>query len=204
MPRYRVLLTDYAWADVSVERCELAKIDAELVVADRQDVDSLAELAGNVDAIMTCWAQVPREVIAAAGRCRIVSRMGIGLDNIDVPFCTSRGIPVTNVPDYCSAEVSEHTVALILALARHIAVFHHQTKLAETTNRNPVELLRHEARWTLDACPCRNGAAPVPDYKNLFVFRISPLHIRHSRPLPSLQPLRPFPAPSLPPTGGPF
>ena len=132
MPRFYVLLTDYAWPDVEIERRTLAEIDAELVVApkDQQDAASLANLAreNRVDAIMTNWAKVPREVIEAAPQCRIVSRLGIGLDNIDVAFCTERKIPVTNIPDYCLIEVAEHALALILSLARKVAFYHHETR----------------------------------------------------------------------------
>ncbi|MBC8352064.1 MAG: C-terminal binding protein [Planctomycetes bacterium] len=127
-PRFRVLLTDYAWAELDVERSVLSEIGAELVVADEQDEAALIELARDVDAIMTCWANTTSRVIRAAANCQIVSRLGIGLDNIDVEFCTERGIPVTNVPDYCATEVAEHTLALIFALARNIAIFHTATK----------------------------------------------------------------------------
>jgi D-3-phosphoglycerate dehydrogenase len=124
MATFRVLLTDYAWPDVEVERSILAGYDAELVVAPNREPATLIELAGDVDAIMTNWADVPAELIDAAPRCRIVARLGIGLDNIDVLHATGRGIPVTNVPDYCLIEVAEHTLALLLALARKIGVFH--------------------------------------------------------------------------------
>ncbi len=128
MSKYKVLLTDYAWPDLDIERRILAEIDAELVVAESHDVPSLIQLAADVDAIITCWAKVPKEVIAAAANCRIVARLGIGLDNIDVANCTERGIPVTNVPDYCVDEVAEHALTLILSLARKVAFFHHETK----------------------------------------------------------------------------
>ena len=132
MPRFRVLLTDYAWPDLDIERRTLAEIDAELVVAElgQQDAVSLAGLAQqhNVDAIMTNWAKVPQAVIAAAPNCRIVSRLGIGLDNIDVAYCTSQRIPVTNIPDYCLIEVAEHALALLLALSRKVAWYHAETK----------------------------------------------------------------------------
>lgn len=132
MSRYKVLLTDYAWPDLAIERRTLAEIGAELIVAERpqQDPASLATLAREhqVDAIMTNWAKVPEQTIAASPKCRIVSRLGIGLDNIDVAYCTSRGIPVTNVPDYCLIEVAEHALALLLALSRKVALYHHATK----------------------------------------------------------------------------
>lgn len=124
----KVLLTDYAWPDLEIERSILANAGVELIAADRQDEETLAALAADVDAIMTCWAQVTQKVIAASPRCRIVSRMGIGLDNIDVDYCTRTGIIVSNVPDYCLHEVAEHTLALLLALARKVPHYHYETK----------------------------------------------------------------------------
>lgn len=128
MPRYQVLLTDYAWPDLDIERATLAAVGAELVVAERTDAATLAALAAEADAIMTTWARVPAEVLTAAKHCRIVARLGIGLDNIDVDFATRQGMLVTNVPDYCLKEVAEHTLALILALGRKVAFYHQQTK----------------------------------------------------------------------------
>lgn len=125
---YRVLLTDYAWPDVEIERCVLAAGGAELIVAAAADEPTLIAVAKDVDAILTCWAKVTAGVLAAAPRCRIVSRLGIGLDNIDLGECARRGIAVANVPDYCRHEVAEHTIALLLALARNVAWFHQRTK----------------------------------------------------------------------------
>jgi len=127
MPRFKVLITDYAWPDVTIERDTLAKIDAELIVAPKGDVETLSKLAADCDAIMTNWAKVPQAVIEACKNCKIVSRLGIGLDNIDVAYCTSKHIPVTNVPDYCLIEVAEHAVAQLLSMARKIAFYHYET-----------------------------------------------------------------------------
>ncbi|MCC7084975.1 MAG: C-terminal binding protein [Pirellulales bacterium] len=124
---HRVLLTDYAWADLEIERTILHESDAELIVAKQGDAQSLAKLARDCDAIMTNWAKVSESVIAAAPQCKIISRLGIGLDNIDVAAATRRGIIVTNVPDYCIVEVAEHALALILALARKVAFYHYET-----------------------------------------------------------------------------
>jgi D-3-phosphoglycerate dehydrogenase len=128
MPHFRVLLTDYAWADLQIERQLLSSIGAELVAAASGDAHTLCAAAADADAILTCWARVSAEVLQAAPRCQIISRLGIGLDNIDVPEATRLGIVVTNVPDYCLAEVAEHTLALLLALARHVGRFHLDTK----------------------------------------------------------------------------
>jgi D-3-phosphoglycerate dehydrogenase len=128
MSKFKVLLTDYAWPDLEIERRTLARVGAELVVADDPDPQALARLAADADAIMTNWVKVPAEVIDAAPKCRIVARLGIGLDNIDVAAATRRGMLVTNIPDYCLVEVAEHALALLLSLARKVAFYHHQTK----------------------------------------------------------------------------
>lgn len=146
MPKFRVLLTDYAWANLDIERRILAEIDAELIVADKQDTESLAALARPVDAIMTNWAKVPEAVIAAAPGCKVVSRLGIGLDNIDVAYCTRRGIPVTNVPDYCLTEVAEHALAQLLSLARKVAFYHHETQSGRYQLQSGATLRRIEGQ----------------------------------------------------------
>lgn len=146
MADFRVLITDYAWPDVDIERSILREVGAELVLPAAADEASLAEAACGVDAIMTNWAQVTRRVIDAAPACRIVARLGIGLDNIDVQHATGQGIVVTNVPDYCLIEVVEHTLALLLALGRKIALYHHQTKQGVYDLQAGPRLLRIEGQ----------------------------------------------------------
>ncbi|MDA1214480.1 MAG: NAD(P)-dependent oxidoreductase, partial [Planctomycetota bacterium] len=129
--RFRVLITDRPWPDSRIEREILGKISAEVIEAPSDDEPTLVSLARNVDAIATCWAKVMRPVIDAAEQCRIICRMGIGLDNIAVDTATERGIPVTNVPDYCVDEVSDHTIALMLSFLRKTAFYHARTKSGE-------------------------------------------------------------------------
>ena len=72
--------------------------------------------------MLVCFAQLPGSVVDAAadGGCRVISRYGIGYDNIDIAAATGHGILVTYVPDYCLDEVADHTMALLLALARGV------------------------------------------------------------------------------------
>jgi len=123
MAKFRVLLIDYAWPDLEIEQALLSLYDAEIVVAPATDEATLVSLAPKAEAIMTNWIDVRAPVIDAAAKCKIISRLGIGLDCIDVARATERGIPVTNVPDYCLIEVAEHTLALLMALARKLHIF---------------------------------------------------------------------------------
>ncbi len=121
---HKVLVTDYAWADLEVEKGVLSEIGAELVEAPDGEEETLAGLAGQgVSGILTCWAQTTRRVIEASPELKAIVRYGVGLDNIDVVFATGRGIPVAYVPDYCVVDVAEHTMALLLSLSRKVARF---------------------------------------------------------------------------------
>ena len=120
----RFLITDYAWPSLDEERRVLDPVGGELVVAETGDEDELVSLAGDVDAILTCWKLVTPAVLdAAVPRCRVVSRYGVGTDNIAVDHATALGMAVTRVPDYCVEEVADHTMALLLASARRVAQF---------------------------------------------------------------------------------
>ncbi|HEX2771398.1 MAG TPA: phosphoglycerate dehydrogenase [Micromonosporaceae bacterium] len=79
----------------------------------------LAEL-GDADAVIVRSAtQVDAEAIAAAPRLKVVARAGVGLDNVDVPAATARGVMVVNAPTSNIVSAAEQAVALLLAVARH-------------------------------------------------------------------------------------
>ena len=120
---WKILITDYAWPSIEPERQVLAEIGAELIAAETGDEAELLPLAPMMDGILTCWQPVRSLVIAAAEKCQIIGRCGIGLDNIDVEAATEHGIVVTNVPDYCIDEVSDHAMGLLLACSRKISRF---------------------------------------------------------------------------------
>jgi D-3-phosphoglycerate dehydrogenase len=123
----KVLVTDYLGPALDVEREMLAGIGAELMVAERGDSTELVTLAPEADAVLTNWRVVPPAALDAAPRCVIVSRYGIGVDNIPVEHATQLGILVTNVPDFCIDEVSDHALALVLSCARRIVPFDRAT-----------------------------------------------------------------------------
>ena len=120
--RYRVIITDYGWPSVELERQVLAEIGAELIVAETGAEDELVALAPKADGILTNWKPTTGNVIQAASECKVIGRTGIGVDNIDVETATALGIVVTNVPVFCVDEVSDHAMALLLACARKVAL----------------------------------------------------------------------------------
>jgi len=116
----KVVITDHPFPSADIEREALAAIGAQLVVGRCREAAEVIDLARDADGVLVTYAPVTREVIDALTRCKIVGRMGIGLDNVDIAAATVRGIVVTNVPDYCVDEVSDHALALLLGCVRRL------------------------------------------------------------------------------------
>ena len=128
-----VLLTDYAWPDLAIEREIMERNKLRLVVgpaiaAPVSEIDLLIR-RHQPAAIMTCWAQVSKQAIESASGLKVIARLGVGLDNIAVQAATSHGAWVTNVPDYCLEEVSDHAVSMALAWARGLVKFDRRVRL---------------------------------------------------------------------------
>ena len=140
---YKVLVTDYVWPSTDPEREVLSSIGATIIEAPDPDESTLIELAADVDAIMTCFAQVTANVVKAAKNCMVISRYGVGVDNIAVSTATEQGIPVTYVPDYCVDEVSDHVMALLLTWNRQIVFYDKVAKMGDWGGSvSPVPLRR--------------------------------------------------------------
>jgi D-3-phosphoglycerate dehydrogenase len=130
--RPTVLLTDYAWPDFTIEAELIEGAGFRLVSGPAKsataEVIAALALEHQPAAIMTNWAPVSAAAIAASPPLRIVARLGVGLDNIAVDEATRRGIWVTNVPDYCIEEVSDHAVGMLLACVRGLTRFDREVR----------------------------------------------------------------------------
>lgn len=115
-----VVITDYTFPSLDVETDVLAPLGHAIVAAQCKSVDQLVPLVENADAVITQFAPVNAEVVAAMRRARVIVRYGIGVDNVDLEAARKRGIPVCNVPDYCIDEVADHTLAFLLAITRQV------------------------------------------------------------------------------------
>jgi D-3-phosphoglycerate dehydrogenase len=142
------LITDVAWDDLHREQAVLAAAGIEAVDGRDANDAELARLARSADAILTCWRTVDAAMLAGAERCVTVSRYGVGLDNINVDAATELGMVVTNVPDYCVEEVSDHTLALLLAHARRIPAYRDGTR-SGGWDRNAIGPLRRLSSQTI-------------------------------------------------------
>ena len=116
--KMKVVVTDLGYASYDPEREELAGLDVELVLAECSSEDEVGEVCRDADAVITRLAPVGADAIAKMTKCRVISRYGVGVDNVDVAAATAKGIPVANVRGYCDEEVSDHALALLMSCVR--------------------------------------------------------------------------------------
>ena len=79
--------------------------------------------AKSADAIMTWRTKIDADAIDQLEKCRIIVRLGVGYDIVDAEAARRNGIPLANVPDYCTNEVADHTMALMLSLTRGLSAY---------------------------------------------------------------------------------
>ena len=121
----KVVINYQEYADVEIEKAILRELGQVEVVESRtvNPAEFMAEVR-DADAAIIQYVPCTREVIAAMSRVRVIVRYGIAVDTIDLPAAQAQGIRVCNVPLYCLDEVSNHALALILALHRRLLVGH--------------------------------------------------------------------------------
>jgi D-3-phosphoglycerate dehydrogenase len=124
----KVVIAYTGFGDIELEKKILSQINAEIVHSENLSSPAALEAVKEADAIMVTLQKVTSEIINSMKRCRIISRLGTGLDSIDIPAATARGIWVTYVPDYSIDEVSAHAIALLMSLARGIPFLSQATR----------------------------------------------------------------------------
>ncbi len=116
-PLYRVLVSD----PLSEEGLRLLEAHAQVDVRTGLSPDELARIIPPYDAlIVRSGTRVTREVLAAAENLKVIARAGVGVDNIDIDAATEYGVMVVNAPTGNIVAAAEHTIALLMALARRL------------------------------------------------------------------------------------
>ncbi|WP_226582264.1 phosphoglycerate dehydrogenase [Halobacillus litoralis] len=124
---HRVLISDPLSEDGI--RPLLEAEDIETIQDSSLSHEQLLEAVGSAEAlIVRSQTQVTREVIEHAPHLKIIGRAGVGVDNIDLDAATENGIVVVNAPDGNTISTAEHTMAMLMSLARNIPQAYHQLK----------------------------------------------------------------------------
>jgi len=110
-------------APYDAEEAALAKAGATLTVVRAPDADALVAAARDADVVWLEWTpHLTRDVLARLPRLGLGVRWGVGYDQFDVAAATELGIAIANAPSYCTEDVAEHAMALILALTRQVVL----------------------------------------------------------------------------------
>ena len=144
MPRYLVAVADSVFPNLDPAREVLSAIDAEVQLSAEPKPEPILALAHDADAVLVTYAKITGDMIRQMSRCRIISRFGIGVDNVDLEAASAAGIVVTKVPDYCIDEVSDHAMALLLSAVRKIPFANRQVHSGEW--RMPAVVPIHRLR----------------------------------------------------------
>lgn len=120
MSRWTVVIADDRYAAYDEEKAVLSELDAEVRVFSSSSAAEARTAFADADAILVNLFPMTAAIIDSLPRCRVISRYGVGYDNVAVDAATRRGIWVTFVPDYCFEEVADHALALLLGCIRKI------------------------------------------------------------------------------------
>ncbi|MEK6967748.1 MAG: D-glycerate dehydrogenase [Nanoarchaeota archaeon] len=130
------------------EGIDLLKKECDVTVSPHDRVLSKQELIDGLrgkDALLCLLTdKIDAEVLDSNPKLRIVSNYAVGFDNVDVPGCTARGLPVTNTPGVLTESVADHALALMLAVARRVAEGDKIAKAGQYPGWSPMYMLGND------------------------------------------------------------
>lgn len=132
---YKILITDDLSPQGLAYLEQAGDVDFDIMIGLTTE-DLIKQIAGYDALIVRSSVQVNEDVLAAASRLRVVGRAGVGVDNIDVPAASMRGIIVMNTPGANTIATAEHTVTLLLALCRHVPQAYTRLKQGHWDRKN--------------------------------------------------------------------
>lgn len=143
MMAIKIVIADCSWNSIDIEKSQFPE---DWIVEGHQcrTEEDLIRVCNDADGILAEYAPVTKRVLETLKHCRIISNTSTGYDNIDADAARELGISVANVPNYCTGEVADHTLALILSSLRNILLFNESIKAGV---------------WDQDAAPPMNRLA---------------------------------------------
>ncbi len=118
---FKVAVTDDRYGSYTEEKNVLKDIGAELVILDPENKEEFERKIASADALLVNLYPMTEDLISKLNKCKVISRYGVGYDNVDVDAATKKGIWVARVPDYSIEDVSDQALALLMACVRKVA-----------------------------------------------------------------------------------
>ncbi|MCL5030868.1 MAG: C-terminal binding protein [Bacteroidetes bacterium] len=128
----KVVITDYIEADLEWEKEEFKKLGLEYSIFQMKHAspNQLVEKLIDADIIIVNMAKMNREVLSKLNKCKLIIRHGVGYDNIDIKSANEFNITVSYIPDYCTEEVAEQALMLLLVAYRKFVLQSESMKLS--------------------------------------------------------------------------
>ena len=141
--RPKVLLSE----DINPLGKKLLEGKAEIIIAPDTGKETAITLVQDVEGvILRATTRFDAEVIASASKLKVIARTGVGVDNVDIRAASERGILVCNFPGMNDLTVAEHTIVLIMALAKKVVHMHHAVKAGDWAERFSPALTEVEGK----------------------------------------------------------
>jgi len=134
----KIVITDCDHEFFTPEESVIERAGHSLKISQCRRPEEVLEVAHDAEALICQFFPITHTLLTSLPNCRVVGRYGVGVDNVDLEAATALGIKVIHVPDFCSEEVADHTMGLILALTRRI------TSIGASWKRDPEAF---KERW---------------------------------------------------------
>jgi len=132
---YTIVVTDDRYGSYIEEKEIFNKLNTELIILNLKKIEKDNLQIQNADALLVNLYPMSKNIISNLKHCKIISRYGVGYDNVDIEAATQKGIWVSNVPDYSIEDVSDQALALLLGNIRKIAFKDRMIRKGEWTYR---------------------------------------------------------------------
>ena len=138
----KVLITDYDFPDIELERGIFAAADIEVVTGQCRTEQAVIDAAAGCSALLVQYAPITERVLASLPQVGLASRFGAGYDTIDPAACARHGVWLANSPDYGVGEVATHALGMTLALLRHLPFYDRDVKAGKWHYLSPGTIRR--------------------------------------------------------------
>jgi phosphoglycerate dehydrogenase-like enzyme len=134
---HKIYVTDHLRRQFEFDR-NLLWPGADLKLLQAKNEEELFPAIRDADALIVDKTPLTSASIEKLKKCKIIMRMGVGFDNVDIRAAAEKGIYVCNVPDFCTEEVADHTIGLLLNMARNITTYNNRLLMGDPGNWVPV------------------------------------------------------------------
>jgi D-3-phosphoglycerate dehydrogenase / 2-oxoglutarate reductase len=140
---YKIAVTDDRFSgDYSIENDIFGSLNTKVTVYNLQSKEEGIEALKDADAILSMLFPLSDKIIGELAKCKVISRYGVGYDNLDVDAATGKGIWVARVPDFCIEDVSDHAVSLLFSCIRAVGFKDRSIRTGEWNVGAPCQISR--------------------------------------------------------------